>query len=210
MGKTFDKDRLTHDQSYKWGSGTSVNSRIMKGFLMPCVYVTCLKRLINWTVTARRKYPNRQIMASKINFKSAFQRCNLSAATAIQCSTQLPAKDLTLLYLCLTFGVSPCLNKWGAFLEPICNLATAILHNDSWDQTKLHSPTQKLVLPPRTMDNNMPFGIGKELIVDIKVNPKGTHDIYINDMIPLTVDIPGTDNLARCAAAGLLAIHATA
>ena len=27
-GRTVEKDRLTHDQSYKWGSGTSVNSRV--------------------------------------------------------------------------------------------------------------------------------------------------------------------------------------
>jgi hypothetical protein len=60
------------------------------------------------------------------------------------------------------------------------------------------------------MDDNVPFGTGKELIVEIKVNPKGTHNIYIDDMIPLTVDIPGTDSLARCAADGLLAIHTTA
>jgi hypothetical protein len=60
------------------------------------------------------------------------------------------------------------------------------------------------------MDDNAPFGIRKELIVEIELNPRGTHDIYINDMIPLMVDIPGTDNLARCAAAGLLAIHAMA
>jgi hypothetical protein len=60
------------------------------------------------------------------------------------------------------------------------------------------------------MDDNVPFGIGKELIMDIEVNPRGTHDIYINDMIPLMVDIPRTNNLARCVVAGLLAIHATA
>ncbi len=60
------------------------------------------------------------------------------------------------------------------------------------------------------MDDDAPFGIRKELIVKIEVNPRGTHDIYIDDMIPPTVDIPGTDNLARCVAAGLLAIHATA
>ncbi len=59
------------------------------------------------------------------------------------------------------------------------------------------------------MDNNMPFGIGKELIVEIEVNLRRTRDIYIDDIVPLTVNIPGTDNLARCAAAGLLAIHAT-
>jgi hypothetical protein len=54
----------------------------------------------------------------------------------------------------------------------------------------------------------MPFGHRKELIVEIEVNPWGTHDIYIDGMISLTVDILGTDNLARCAAARLLAIHA--
>ncbi len=58
MGKTIDKERLTHDQSYKWsGSRTSVNSSIVKELLMPCMYGTCLRRLINWTVATRRKYP---------------------------------------------------------------------------------------------------------------------------------------------------------
>ena len=70
-------------------------------------------------------------------------------------------------------------------------------------------PTQNLVPPPKVMDDDIPFGIGKELIVDIDVNPRGIQDIYINDMIIITVDIPGTNNLARCAAAGLLAIHTT-
>ena len=46
--------------------------------------------------------------------------------------------------------------------------------------------------------------------MDIDVNPRGIHDIYIDDMIAITVNIPGTNNLARCAAADLLAIHATA
>ncbi len=73
MGKIINKERLTHNQSYKWsGSGTLVNSRTIKELLMLCVYGTCLRRLINWTVAARRKYLNRQIMASKIDFKSAF------------------------------------------------------------------------------------------------------------------------------------------
>ena len=60
------------------------------------------------------------------------------------------------------------------------------------------------------MEDNVPFGIGHELIVDIDVNPRGFKDVYIDDMIPITVDIPATDNLKRCEAATLLAIHATA
>ncbi len=74
----------------------------------------------------------------------------------------------------------------------------------------LHSSTQHLVPPPKFLDDNVPFGIGKELIVDIEIDPKGIHDIYIDDIIPLMVDLPDTDNLARCEAAALLAIHATA
>ncbi len=156
-GKIIDKERLTHDQSYKWsGSGTSVNSRIIKETLMPCMYGTCLKRIINWTVAARIKYPGRRIFASKIDFKSAFWRCNLSADTAIQCCTQLPTLDLFLLYLRLTFGGCPCPNEWGAFSESICDLATAILHDDLWKPAELHSPTQNLV-PPQTFGGQRPF-----------------------------------------------------
>ena len=114
------------------------------------------------------------------------------------------------LYLRLTFGGCPCPNEWGVSMEPVCNLATAILHDDLWTPANLHLPTQNLVPPPKVMDDDVPFGIRKELIVDIDVNPRGIHDIYIGDMISLTMDIPGTYNLARCAAAGLLAIHATA
>ncbi len=73
-GEIINKERLTHNQSYKWsGSGTSVNSRIVKELPMPCLYDTCLQKLINWTIATRRKYPGHQIMANKINYKSAFQ-----------------------------------------------------------------------------------------------------------------------------------------
>ncbi len=121
-GRIIDKKWLTHDQSHKWGSNTSVNNRIMKEFLMPCIYGSCLQRLINWMVTARRKFPSKRIMAGKIDFISAFHRYHLAAQMAIQCCTQLPVKELLLLYLHLTFGGCPCLNEWGAFSEPICDL----------------------------------------------------------------------------------------
>jgi hypothetical protein len=76
------------------------------------------------------------------------------------------------------------------------------------NQSALNNPEFRAAA--KSHERQHPFGIGKELIVDIKVNPKGTHDIYIEDMIPLMVDIPGTDNLARCVAAGQLAIHVIA
>jgi hypothetical protein len=94
MGKIIDRERLTHNQSYKWSSlRTSVNSRIAKEALMPCMYGTCLQRLINRTIPTRRKYPGRRIMASKIDFKPAFrdatylQQQQCSAAPSCQPKT---------------------------------------------------------------------------------------------------------------------------
>ena len=46
-GKIVPKDRLTHDQSYEWRAGASVNSRVEKELLLPCMFGACFKRLIN-------------------------------------------------------------------------------------------------------------------------------------------------------------------
>ncbi len=55
-GRIVDKDRLTHDQSYKWTqSQTSVNSRTKKDKLLPCVYGGVVRRLVNLAVAASRK-----------------------------------------------------------------------------------------------------------------------------------------------------------
>jgi hypothetical protein len=51
---------------------------------------------------------------------------------------------------------------------------------------------------------------GSELIGNIPIDPQGTHDIYIDVVINLTIDIPGTDHVARAQAAALLAMDATA
>jgi hypothetical protein len=45
---------------------------------------------------------------------------------------------------------------------------------------------------------------GLKLIVEIDINPRGTTDDYIKDLISLTVDVEGTDNIVRCDCAPLL------
>ena len=83
-------------------------------------------------------------------------------------------------------------------LEIICNLVTAILHKDEWDPMTLFGRNQHLVPPPNRLDKDIPFGEGRELIVDIEVDPRGMNDIYSDDIVLLTVKIKGTDNLVRC------------
>jgi hypothetical protein len=88
--------------------------------------------------------------------------------------------------------------------EIMCNLVTAILHNDEWDPMSLFGRNQHLVPPPKRLDNDIPFGKGRELIVDIDVDPQGMNNIYIDNVILLTVEIEGTDSLVRCNRAPLL------
>jgi hypothetical protein len=72
FGRIIPKDRQTHDQSFKWSSGTSVNSRVKTEELFPCLFGACIKQIVNWAITSRRLFPDVPILASKIDFKSAF------------------------------------------------------------------------------------------------------------------------------------------
>ena len=98
-GRIIKKDHLTHDQSYKWLSGTSVNSRAITDNLLPCMFGACIKRIVNWTISARRKFSKSPILASKFDFKSAFRRCHLNAASAAQTCTQLVEINILLMML---------------------------------------------------------------------------------------------------------------
>ena len=183
------KNRLTHDQSWKWQSGTSVNSRCDTNKLMPCYFRQAMQRLINWAVAARNPYPNKKVLTTKLNVKAAYQRCHLDAMIATQTCTQHPSKGIALLMLQLTFGGAPCPSEWGSIAESICDLTNAILLNDDWNLLSLILPAQHLVPNKIILEDGILFGIGRDLIVDIPVDPRGTVDLYIDEHCGLTVDI---------------------
>ena len=43
--------------------------------------------------------------------------------------------------------------------------------------------------PPKTLDESIPFAEVKDLIVEVPVDARGIADVYIDDMIALTVDV---------------------
>jgi hypothetical protein len=142
-------------------------------------------------------FSQRPILASKIDYKSAFEQCHLNAATAVQTCTQLVEIGILLMMLWLSFGGKPCPFEWGVISETICDLANAILLSKDWDPKELFAPNQHLVPERELLDNDVPFAEGAELIVDIPIDPHGIPDVYINDIIGLTVNIPGSNNVAR-------------
>ena len=89
----------------------------------------------------------------------------------------------------LTFEGAPCPSEWGSIAESICNLANAILLSNDWDPLSLQLPHKYLVPDKIILDDNIPFGIGQHLIVEIPDDPRGTVDLYIDDFCGLTVDI---------------------
>ena len=123
-GRIVEKCRLTHNQRYKWGYGTSVNIRVDKADLLPFRFGACLKCLMKWTVAARKKFQGKKIISSKIEYKFAYRKCNLNVDTEIQTCTQLPEEDLAIVALCLTSGGAPGPYEWGLFqsLSVICQL----------------------------------------------------------------------------------------
>ena len=85
-----------------------------------------------------------------------------------------------------------------------------ILQDEDWDPMTLHAPDPNLVPSAKFLDNSIPFGEGKELIVDIPVNPREVTDVYIDDTVGLTVDLEDSNNIIRLERAPLLAIHTAA
>jgi len=52
LGEIMEKERLTHDQSFEWNSGRSVNNRVNLEDFMPCMIGKALLRLVNWAIAA--------------------------------------------------------------------------------------------------------------------------------------------------------------
>jgi hypothetical protein len=161
LGEIISKNRMTHNQSWKWQLGTSVNSRVDKEQLMQCYFGRVLKQLINWAVAARKLHPRKRILATKLDFKAAFRRCHLNALTAVPTCTQLPTLCLALMMLRLSFGGAPCPSEWGAISESVCNLINAILQHNNWDPLTLFAAAAQAHVPPKeVLSDDLPFGIG--------------------------------------------------
>jgi len=65
----------------------------------------------------------------------------------------------------------------------------------------LHASVQADIPPRECFNDDVPFATGRELIVDVDVDPRGYADVYIDDTTALGVDLPGTNNADRLEAA---------
>jgi hypothetical protein len=101
IGKLNGKSKPKSKLSIRTGNPSakiSVNSRTKKELLIQaCRFGFFIRRIVNWAVAARGLYPDKHILATKNDYKSAYQRGHLHWLTALQTCTQLPDEDLIII-----------------------------------------------------------------------------------------------------------------
>ena len=134
----------------------------------------------------------------------------MGAKEALLSATHLPHLDLLLIPLRLTFGGRACPPEWCAIAEMVTDLANAILQDPNWDPLELFNKDSLKIPAGEELDESIAFGEGRDLVVDVPVNPRGQVDDYIDDLITLNLDLPGSDYNLRSERAVLLAIEVVA
>jgi hypothetical protein len=81
--------------------------------------------------------------------------------------------------------------------ESICDLANELLKCKEWYPLTLHALVQADIPTQEYLDDNVPFAMGRESIINVPVNPHGYAGVYIDDTTGLTVNLPGTRNTNR-------------
>ena len=95
-------------------------------------------------------------------------------------------------------------------LESICDLANDLSNCKDWDPKELHTSVQRDIPQRQYLDNAVSFASGRKLIVDVPIDLNGYADVYINDTMGLTIDLPGKMNAGRLKAVIALAIEVAA
>jgi hypothetical protein len=193
-GEVISKDRLTHDQAFKFGPETSLNNRMRMNEVNPVVFGWCLSRLLHYIVDLRRRHPHTKIFLMKTDWNRAFRRGHLSAPDAAA-SSCLATLQTFLLSLRMAFGGRANPSEWSNISESACDLVNALqtlpnFHPESY----LHLIPAKI--PTKTpLDEDIPFKQVGHLSVDIEQNDCGKSDIYLDDNIGIA---PGLqDNVRR-------------
>ena len=212
-GEESTKLRMTHDQSFDYGSETtkSVNQRVLASSLSQCVYGHTLSRLAHAMVSTRWRYPHAAILIGKLDYKSAFRRLHLRAQAALQCvisTTGLMEDPVALASLRVTFGGRPSPTSFSELSEPVTDLANALLRCKAWDPKEIRPIHGTLLGKPKLEDKSVPFAPARKLIVRTRTDEFGLIDVFLDDIISVFPAL-SDENVDRCSLAALLAMELT-
>jgi len=160
FGHRLPKDRPIHNQSFSFGSGQSLNNRVIEDEHTPCRHCFALLRFIHKIAALRAIYPAARILLLKSDFKSAYRRVHFRAELALQSCIKtkgLVGTDLGLVSLRTTFGGSPCPSIFGEISETVTDLANAIIRCSDYDPASFPSHYSHLLGLAKVEPNNVPL-----------------------------------------------------
>jgi hypothetical protein len=180
FGEVVMKDRLTHDQSFSYWSGLTVNSRVRREELTNLVYGKALPRFFHYIVDVRLRHPLVSIYLSKSDYKAAYRRVHYQALDALASACPLD-EDTFLVYLRMTFGGAPNPNSWSDISESACDLVNEMMRSEDWTPEEF-SPYVPADMPePSALPLDIPFAKAHPLSVKIEPNDCGKAEVFIDD-----------------------------
>lgn len=206
-GTRSTKNRLTHDQSYHFHKEyLSLNQLTDKEAYPQLIYGGTIERIIYSIISMRTHFPSHRILAFKTDFSKAYRRIHYHGESAVLGITA--SNDKAYIPLRLTFGGCACPHIWCSVSELIADLANDLIHNTAWNlESGPRAPPELMEhmwFPPNT--DPTPFAPALPTLILPAPRPEGVIDVYIDDMIGLSVDL--WDNTYRSCEAALLAIEA--
>ena len=134
-GEIVPKSRLTHDQSFTFSSGQSVNKRLFTNDITPCMFGHAIRRHTHTIVGFRLRHPTERTFQTKADCKSACRRLHNSATSAARCLVAIGG--LLLMALCLTFGGAANPSLWGDCSEILTDFSNNLVWCDEWTPVEL-------------------------------------------------------------------------
>ena len=139
-------------------------------------------------------FPEKRILASKLDLKSAHRRVHLCGSLVATSLTIVGA--FALISLRLPFGEACCPHWWCAISELICGVANALLRCEFWNPADFDFSNKK-VIPECEIDvkDNPPFV--EALPIDVLVDPddRGKSFCSIDDLITVGLENAYIDKL---------------
>lgn len=188
-GEYADKFKITHDCSFEYSDGSSLNNSVDFEALPPCEYGMTLRRFLHMLHRARLEWPEQTIFIVKTDLDAAYRRIHVSPRIAVK---QLSIVDnIAYLSYRLPFGSSPAPSLFSVFSDCCFDLAKDLPDDDTWDVTTVHSPNQPHLPMSIRLDPSIPFHRAKPLLVPVPLR-KSFIEGYIDDGIGAGVDIDNT------------------